>query len=351
MDFRMSEGFLDKAMRWMEAGKVPDGIVRLGIRKLLKDRLRDSSIGGASAQEERLQLLREHARNSNVAVFPEKANEQHYEVPAEFFHRVLGARLKYSCCHWGDGVNSLDAAEEQALAITAARADLQDGQRILELGCGWGSLTLWMAEHFPKSPITAVSNSHGQRQYIETAAKERGFHNLRIITADMNDFRPEEQFDRVVSVEMFEHMRNHSELMRRIHDWLNPQGRLFVHIFCHRKLAYLFETEGAANWMGRHFFSGGMMPSAEWLLTFPQPLALVERWFWNGRHYEKTSNAWLAKMDAQAKTLMPLFEKTYQAEANRWFMRWRIFFMACAELFGYAGGEEWLVAHYLFEKT
>jgi cyclopropane-fatty-acyl-phospholipid synthase len=337
-------------MRMVEAGKVPDRFVRLGIRRLLKERLRAASAGGAEAQEDRLQTLREQARNSKVAVFTEKANEQHYELPAEFFRQVLGSRLKYSCCYWPKGVNTLDEAEEAALARTAANADLEEGMDILELGCGWGSLTLWMAEHYPNSSITAVSNSHGQRQFIEAAAKERGLGNVRIITADMNDFEPDQKFERVVSVEMFEHMRNHGELMRRIDDWLQPQGKLFVHIFCHRHLAYLFETEGPANWMGRHFFSGGMMPSADWLLSVPQPMQIARRWLWNGRHYECTSNAWLEKMDARRETLQPVFADTYRADAEKWFLRWRIFFMACAELFGYANGEEWLVAHYLFEK-
>ncbi len=321
-----------------------------GIRRLLKARLQDASRGGAETQETRLQSLREEARHSNLAVFTDKANEQHYEVPARFFCQVLGHRLKYSCCYWDQHTNTLDQAEDLALATTAARAELQEGQHILELGCGWGSLTLWMAEHYPQSFITAVSNSHGQRQSIEAAAQKRGLNNVRIITADMNDFQPDQQFDRVVSVEMFEHMRNHGELMRRISDWLKPDGKLFVHIFCHRTLAYLFETEGAANWMGRHFFSGGIMPSADWLLSCPQPLQLSQRWFWNGKHYERTSNAWLAKMDARRDTLKPLFAETYRDEAEKWYMRWRIFFMACAELFGYADGEEWLVAHYLFQK-
>lgn len=338
-------------MRMVEAGNVPDAFVRFGIRRLLKDRLRDSCRGGREAQEDRLQHLREQARESAVAVLPEKANEQHYEVPAEFFHKVLGHRLKYSCCLWSDGVKTLDAAEDAALTETARHAQLQDGHKILELGCGWGSLTLWMAEHFPHSSITAVSNSNGQRQFIENTAEAKGLKNVEVVTADMNDFEAEESFDRVVSVEMFEHMRNHGELMRRIDGWLNPDGKLFVHIFCHRVLAYLFETEGAANWMGRHFFSGGMMPSADWLLSFPQPLTLDRRWFWNGKHYEKTSNAWLEKMDDQKDELTPLFESTYGTDARRWFQRWRIFFMACAELFGYSGGEEWLVAHYLFAKA
>ena len=337
-------------MRMVEAGNVPDRFVRFGIRRLLKERLQDASAGGSEAQEARLQELREQARESAVAVFPEKANDQHYEVPAEFFQHVLGHRLKYSCCYWDENVKSLDEAEDAALSKTALHADLEDGHSILELGCGWGSLTLWMAERFPNSSITAVSNSHGQRRFIEAAAQERGLKNVRIITADMNDFQPEGTFDRVVSVEMFEHMRNHGELMRRIHDWLNPGGKLFVHIFCHRTLAYLFETEGAANWMGRHFFSGGMMPSADWLLSFPQPLTLERRWFWNGKHYEKTSNAWLKKMDDRRDVLWPIFEATYGNEDRRWLNRWRIFFMACAELFGYANGEEWLVGHYLFAR-
>ena len=346
----MGIGFLEKALGMVEAGKVPDVVIRLGIRRLLKERLKATSLGGAEAQESRLQALRDDASQGPVAIFTEKANEQHYELPAEFFRQVLGSRLKYSGCYWGENTHTLDEAEEAALAKTCSHADLANGMSILELGCGWGSLTLWMAERYPRSAITAVSNSHGQRQFIETAARDRKLENVRVITADMNDFRPEETFDRIVSVEMFEHMRNHGELMRRINGWLNPAGKLFVHIFCHRYLAYLFETEGPANWMGRHFFSGGMMPSADWLLSVPQPLVLARRWFWNGKHYERTLNAWLARMDARQEMLKPLFAETYGADARRWFIRWRIFFLACAELFGYANGEEWLVAHYLFEK-
>jgi cyclopropane-fatty-acyl-phospholipid synthase len=266
---------------------------------------------------------------------------------------VLGPRRKYSSCYWPADCATLAEAEEHALRITAERAGVEDGMRVLELGCGWGSLTLWLAEKFPRLRVTAVSNSHGQREYIEQQVRERGWQGrVNIITADMNDFQAPGPFDRVVSVEMFEHMRNYQQLFRRIASWLTPQGKLFVHVFCHRQLAYPFDTDGAANWMGRYFFTGGIMPSADLFSRFADDLRVARQWTWNGQHYARTAEAWVQNMDAHRSAIMPILSQTYgSAQAARWFRRWRMLFLAGAELFGYANGEEWRVDHYLLERA
>ena len=289
---------------------------------------------------------------ADTALVPHLANAQHYEVPAEFLGLVLGTHRKYSSCWWPEQVARLDDAEEAALSATARHAALAPGQDVLELGCGWGSLTLWMAARFPTSRITAISNSRSQRHYILGEAARRGLGNVRVLTADMNVFETEQRFDRVVSVEMFEHMRNWRRLFGRVHGWLRPGGRFFMHVFCHRSTPYAFVEDGPSDWMSRYFFSGGMMPSDELALRFQGPLHLVERWRWDGTHYEKTANAWLTNLDARRDQAMPVLAATYgDADAAQWLQRWRIFFMACAELFGYREGQEWWVSHYLFERS
>ncbi len=342
-------------MRWLialvERGLVPDWLVRAGIRQLLRRRLRDEQGSGVEAQGEVLSELVARWREGPVAVATEAANEQHYELPAVFFERVLGPHLKYSSCLWPDGVNDLAVAEEAMLAQTCERAGLQDGQHILELGCGWGSLTLYMAGHYPGARITAVSNSASQRAFIEQRRDALGLDNLEVVTADMNDFHTERRFDRVVSVEMFEHMRNHEALMRRIHGWLAPGGKLFVHIFVHRFLAYPFESEGDDDWMARYFFTGGVMPSDDLLLHYQRDLTLLRRWKVNGRHYQRTLMTWLHRMDAAHDAVRPVLRETYgEQQASLWFQRWRLFFLASAELFGFRRGNEWYVAHYLFGR-
>ena len=333
-----------------ERGSLPDAMVRTGIRNLLKQRL--ISLQQLSPDEAAAQFGRflDEAGKGPIAVVPEKSNEQHYEVPARFFDLVLGKHRKYSCCHFESPEVSLDEAEESALKITCRRAELANGQRILELGCGWGSLSLWMAEHFPDSQILAVSNSNSQREFILATAQQRGLHNLRVVTCDINDFSTEETFDRVVSVEMFEHVRNHAALMNRIHQWLTCGGKLFVHIFCHHRFTYPFEDVGSASWMARHFFSGGIMPGRDLLLHHQRDLKLQTSWNWDGKHYERTSNEWLKKMDQNADRVREVLQRAYGQDWAMWLQRWRMFFMACAELFGYAKGNEWFVAHYLFEK-
>jgi cyclopropane-fatty-acyl-phospholipid synthase len=330
---------------------MPDAVIRSGIRGLLRERLTELSFGHCEAHAAYVNAFVADMRAAPIAPVPHKANEQHYELPAEFFELVLGPRRKYSACYWPDGAADLASAEDAALAMTCERAGISPGQSILELGCGWGSLTLWMAARYPTCRIVAVSNSASQRAYIEQQATRQRLDNVEVITADMNVFDCDRRFDRVVSVEMFEHMRNYAALMANIRRWLNPGGRFFMHIFCHRTTPYEFVERGPADWMSRHFFSGGIMPSDELPLRFQDDLRLMQRWRWSGRHYEKTSNAWLDNLDRNRTLAWPILERVYGAEqAQRWLERWRIFFMACAELFGHAGGQEWWIGHYLFER-
>jgi len=338
------------AIHWVEQGLVPDGAVRLGIRRLLRQRLADLHSGDPEAQAQITESFVNALSLAPLAPLPEKANEQHYELPPEFFSAVLGPHRKYSCCWWPEGVDTLEKAEIAALAETCKRAGVADGQDILELGCGWGSLSLWMASRYPRARIVAVSNSHSQRAYITGEAKRRGISNLTVVTADINNFDTEHRFDRVVSVEMFEHLRNWPRAFGRIAEWLRPGGRFFMHVFAHRGPPYAFEARDASDWMSRHFFSGGMMPSDDLALRFQNDLRVIQQWRWNGRHYARTAAAWLQRMDAQRRALIPLLTLTYGEEAAQlWWTRWRLFFMSVEELFGYADGGQWWVSHYLFE--
>jgi cyclopropane-fatty-acyl-phospholipid synthase len=338
------------AVNWVEQGLVPDRVVRLGIRRLLDARLAELGDGDAEATAERLHDFLAGMGEAPLALLPEKANEQHYEVPAAFFGAVLGRQRKYSGCYWPEGVNTLDEAEAEALKLTCERAGLIDGQQVLELGCGWGSLTLWMAAQYPGSRITALSNSHSQRAYIETQARERGLANVEVVTRDFNQFDTERRFDRVVSVEMFEHLRNWPLAFENVARWLVPGGRFFMHVFAHKGAPYAFVERDASDWMSRHFFSGGMMPSDDLALHCQDHLRLCRQWRWAGTHYQRTAEAWLRNMDDDRPALWPLFEATYGRDAAVWWVRWRLFFMSCAELFGFEGGQRWWVSHYLFER-
>ena len=330
-----------------ERGLATDAMIRGGIRKLLAERLE----AVASAPKTDAEWIAE-LESTPMAVDTDAANAQHYEIPAAYFKTVLGEHLKYSSGYWPTGNESLDKSEAAMLALTCERAELTDGQRVLELGCGWGSLSMWMASQYPQSTIVAVSNSNSQRHYIETQAAERGIGNLQVVTCDINNFKPEGHFDRVVSVEMFEHVRNHRQLLRRINDWLKPGGKLFAHIFTHHKHTYLFEVKGEKDWMSKHFFTGGIMPSVELLPTAAETLVEEQRWSVNGRHYSRTLDAWLAKQDANADAVLETLRKCYGAgKAKLWAQRWRIFYMACSELFAFNDGQEWPVTHYRFVKS
>jgi len=334
-----------------ERGLLPDALIRLGIRFLDRRRLAaERRADPEEALEAKMRFLA-WMRASPIAPEPDAANRQHYEVPPEFFRLVLGRRMKYSACYWPPKVADLDAAEEAMLELVAGRALLEDGQRVLELGCGWGSFALWAAERFPRSAILAVSHSAPQRRFIEGEARARGLGNLEVATADVNDFAPRNSFDRVVSIEMFEHLANWPLLLGRIRSWLRPGGRLFLHVFSHRRLAYRFETEGAGNWLGRHFFTGGIMPADDLLLYCQEDLVLERHDRLNGRHYARTAAAWLARLDARRReALAVLSAGADEGEARRRLQRWRIFFLACAELGGYAGGREWIVSHYRLRR-
>jgi cyclopropane-fatty-acyl-phospholipid synthase len=338
-----------------ERGLIPDALARRGMRGLMAQRLRDEHAHDAQAAGERHARFVDELRASPVAIATADANAQHYEVPAEFFRLHLGPRLKYSCCLYPTGSESLGEAEIAMLELYAERAQLADGQRILDLGCGWGSLSLWLAQRYPNSRIVGLSNSHGQREFIEARARERNLSNLNILTGNVVDFDFPSQgttadFDRVISIEMFEHMRNYGRLLARIARWLKPGGQLFVHIFAHRTLAYPFEVVDGSDWMSRYFFTGGIMPSERLLLSFQDDLVIDRQWWVSGQHYQRTSNHWLAGMDAARAQILPVFEQGYGAQAKVWVQRWRMFYMAVAELFGYAGGEQWGVAHYRFRR-
>lgn len=328
----------------IERGWIPDFLTRLAIRRMCRERL---NLETNQREKQNQQLFFESMKSGPIAPVPDAANRQHYELPSDFFEIVLGPHRKYSSCYFPEPSSTLQTAEEAALELTCEHAQLVDGQNILELGCGWGSLSLWMAENYLSSSITAVSNSTTQRLLIEKKVKEKGLKNLNVITADMNEFETDRRgYDRVLSVEMFEHMRNYERLLERVSSWLKPDGKLFVHVFCHRNLCYPFESAGTSNWMGQYFFTGGLMPSVDLFLRFAHILSIEDQWNWNGTHYQKTAEEWLKNLDHGREKVLHIFREVYGREqSNRWFQRWRMFFLAVSELFGFAGGNEWFVTH------
>lgn len=348
----MGIGFL---IDLMERGLLPQSCIRLGIRRLCRERLKSLQFSNPEYEQNRESEYIKELKQSAIAFATEKANEQHYEIPSQFYNLVLGPRKKYSSGFWPEGCQSLAESEEQALAISIARAQIQDGMRILDMGCGWGSMTLKIAEMFPRAFVTGLSNSNSQREFIMAEAKRRGLSNVEVVTGDIGVFNGldgwQQSFDRVVSIEMLEHVRNYEALFEKISGWLKPGGKMFVHIFSHRQHAYPFDAEGDDNWMGRYFFTGGQMPSHHLLTRFQKDLLLEEEWAWSGQHYQKTSEAWLKNMDMHKQEILKIFIQVYgEREAARWVERWRVFFMSCAELFGYRDGKEWGVSHYRFVK-
>ncbi len=332
---------------WAERGVLPDRLIRLGIRLFDRQRLRQQSRGNAAAQRMRKHRFIDQMKQSPIALHTAAANEQHYEMPPAFFEKVLGTRLKYSGCYWPRDVVDLDTAETAMLDLYCRRAGIEDGMRILELGCGWGALGLYLAARYPRAQILAVSNSKLQGDFIREQCRRHHLANLTVITADMNTFAPSAIYDRIVSIEMFEHMRNWERLLRRMRAWLTAQGRVFIHAFTHKTFAYPFATNGSDNWLGHHFFTGGMIPSDDLLFYFQDDLAVEKHWQVDGTHYQRTANAWLANLDRRRQEILPIMASVYgPRHAARWLQRWRIFFMACSELWGFNQGTEWLVSHY-----
>lgn len=329
---------------------ISDALIRKAIRSRLKNTLRKQKQPDHLLQRKAMEMLVDELKNSPIAIHTADANKQHYEVPAEFYKIVLGPMLKYSCGYWDKHDTSLEQSEVAMLDLTIERADITNGFKVLDVGCGWGSFSLYAAKRFPEKSFTAVSNSVSQRDYIMKQAQMEGIHNLSVVTADINVFDPKENFDRIVSIEMFEHVRNYELLFSKIHKWLTPAGKLFVHIFNHKKYAYTFKADRKSDWMARHFFSGGIMPGDELLFEFSKGFSTGGHWNLNGMHYHRTLEAWLEKMDANLPEVMKIFRKCYGREANKFRAYWRIFFMACSETFKMNNGNEWQVSHYLFEK-
>jgi cyclopropane-fatty-acyl-phospholipid synthase len=336
----------------LERDLLPDAVIRAGIRRIIAARLREQAPPDAATSEARLRQFAAERSEGPIAIDPSAANAQHYEVPSEFYRLALGRHLKYSAAFWDDRTETLDDAEERMLTLSAERAGLADGQRILELGCGWGSLALWMARRLPHAEIVGVSNSRSQKTWIDDQAGRAGLANLRIITADMNAFEADGQFDRIVSVEMFEHMRNWRALLAKVTRWLVDDGRVFVHLFTHREYAYPYEVRDRSDWMAAYFFTGGIMPADRLLYQFEGDLVVRDHWSLSGVHYQRTAEAWLANMDRREPAVMEVLRAAYGVkDARRWWVRWRVFFMACAELWGWQDGREWLVSHYTLTKA
>lgn len=332
-------------------GWMPDFMIRSRLRNRLTKKIHEESKKGVTQGPNRILDFVDELKRAPISTPPDTSDERSAELPSRFFETILGKSMKYSAGYWREGVVNLDLSESDMLETTMWRAELADGQRILELGCGWGSLSLLMAYRFPGSHVTAVTKSRLQKEFIEQKAAEREVKNLTVVSADMNEYETTEKFDRVVSIEMFEHMRNYERLLNKISNWLKDDGKLFVHLFCHKKYAYYQDPQDRKNWVARYFFKGGIMPSENLLLYFDDKFQIENRWKIPGTHYQKTCHAWLERMDKNKEQVLEIFKEVYGSkEAKRWMSYWRVFFMSCEELFGFKGGDEWYVTHYLLKK-
>lgn len=329
---------------------IPEWLIRHGIRGMLAQKIKEQTRPTPEAQRDALIAFVNELKALPIALHTDSANRQHYEVPAELFKYALGPRLKYSCALWSDTTKTLGEAEENMLDLYCQRADLHDGQDVLELGCGWGSLSLYLAVRYPNSNIVTLSNSATQKKYIDEQIAEKGIKNLHVLTANIVQFDTEMEFDRVISIEMFEHLKNYEIMLANVSRWLRAEGKLFIHIFTHKRFAYHYEDKDGTDWMTSTFFEGGTMPSEDLLLYFQKNVRIVDQWTVSGTHYQKTSEAWLANLKANKDAVMKIMAQTYgSANAVKWWAFWKLFFLACAELWGYKNGSEWTVSHYLFE--
>jgi len=334
----------------LEKNVLPDAVVRYGIRSQLADRLRDENKGSVEANIKRKLEFVKELKSLAIAINQQDANKQHYEVPAEFYNLVLGKNRKYSSCIFSSTANTLDDAEDAMLNLYVERARLQDGMDILDLGCGWGSVALFISAKFPNARVTGLSNSNSQREFIMEEAKKRGIKNLNIITGDVAVFQTDLKFDRVLSIEMFEHMKNYEKLLEKVSSWLKPSGLIFIHIFAHKEFPYHFETDGS-SWMAEHFLLVVQCLLMIYFFIFKKNVSLIDHWIVDGKHYARTNEEWLLKFDRKITQIREIFAKTYGVDqVTKWIVYWRAFFLACAELFAYNNGQEWFVSHYLFEK-